>query len=107
MGISSVGFFAYLIYSIFIKTNGVFNGMMGSISRFHFIPLICASALFLIGENIEDDKDPESLVVTTLIFSIIGFISLIVIHFKTILEPWYISLLIKNGTFGCLTALFT
>lgn len=107
MGISSVGFFVYLIYSLCIKTNGVFNGMMGKISRYHFIPLICASALFIIGEDIDDDKDPESLVYTTLIFSIIGFISLIIIHFKTILEPWYISLLIKNGTFGCLIALFT
>lgn len=107
MGISSAAFLVYIIYSICIKTNGVFNGMMGSISRFHFIPLICASTLFLIGEDIEDDRDPKDLVIASFIFTIIGFISLIFIHLKTQLEPWYISLLIKNGTFGCLIALFT
>lgn len=107
MGVSSVAFFFYLIYSLFIKTNGVFNGMMGSISRFHFIPFICASALFLIGEDIEDDKEPKDLIIASLIFSIIGFLTLILVHFKTVIDPWYISLLIKNGVFGCLIALFT
>lgn len=107
MSISSFAFFVYLVYSLFIKTNGVFNGMMGTISRFHFIPLICASALFIIGEDTDDDKDPKDLVVASLIFSIIGFISLILTHFKTTMDPWYISLIIKNGTFGCLIALFT
>ena len=107
MAISSAAFFVFLLYSLCIKTNGVFNGMIGSISRFHFIPLICASALFIIGEDTDDDKDPQDLVVASLIFSIIGLLTLIIIHFKTIMDPWYISLVIKNGAFGCLIALFT
>ena len=107
MAISTSAFFVYLLYSICIKTNGVFNGMMGNISRFHFIPLICASALFLIGEDIDDDKEPKDLLIASLIFTIVGFISLILIHFKTIVDPWYITLLIKNGAFACLIALFT
>ena len=107
MATSSIGFFAYLIYSICIKQNGIFNGMMGSISRFHFIPLICASALFLIGEDIDDEDKPKDLVMASLIFSFIGFFSLIVVHFKTKLDPWYISLLIKGGAFSFLIALFT
>ena len=51
--ISTIAFSAYLIYSICIKKTSVFNGMMGKITRFHFIPLFCASAIFMIGHFIE------------------------------------------------------
>ena len=51
--ISTIAFSAYLIYSICIKKTSVFNGMMGKITRFHFIPLFCAGAIFMIGHYIE------------------------------------------------------
>ena len=105
--ISTLGFCAYLVHSTCIKST-VFNGMMESISKFHFIPFSCAGGLFLIGETIIDNsKHYKSLVITGLIFSIIGFISLILVHFKTKMDPWYVSLLIKKATFSCLIALFT
>jgi hypothetical protein len=104
--ISTFGFCAYLAYSICIKSN-VFNGMMESISKFHFIPFACAGGLFIIGETIKDAEDVKTLLVIALILSIIGFISLILVHFKTNMDPWYASLLIKKATFSCLIALFT
>ena len=105
--ISTLGFCAYLGYSTCIKST-VFNGMMESISKFHFIPFACAGGLFLIGETIIDyNKNYKNLFIAALIFSIIGFISLILVHFKTKMEPWYASLLIKKGTFSCLITLFT
>ena len=107
LGIATAGFIVYLIYAICIKTNGVFNGMMGMISRFHFIPFICGSALFIIGEEINDSDNQKDLIIASLIFSIIGFFTLILCHFKTIMDPWFTSLLIKKGTFSCLIALFT
>jgi len=107
--ISTVAFCLYLIYSIFIKNNSVFNGMMGNISRFHFIPITCAGGLFIIGESFKDadSEKIKQLMITALIFSIIGFITLILVHTQTKIEPWYASLIIKKGAFACLIALFT
>ena len=104
--ISTLGFCTYLVYSTFIKST-VFNGMMESISKFHFIPFACGGGLFLIGETLNNSENKKNLLIAGLIFSIIGFISLILIHYKTKMEPWYASLLIKRGTFSCLIALFT
>ena len=106
LAISTLGFVAYLVYSTCIKSN-VFDGMMGSLSRFHFIPLACAGGLFLVGETIGESEKPKDLLIAALCFSIIGFISLILIHLKTNMEPWYASLLVKKATFSCLIALFT
>ena len=106
LAISTVGFLAYLVYSTCIKSN-VFDGMMGSLSRFHFIPLACAGGLFLVGETIGESEKPKDLLIAALCFSIIGFISIILVHLKTNMEPWYASLLVKKATFSCLIALFT
>ena len=106
LAISTFGFVAYLVYSTCIKSN-VFDGMMGSLSRFHFIPLACAGGLFLVGETIGESEKPKDLLIAALCFSIIGFISIILVHLKTNMEPWYASLLVKKATFSCLIALFT
>ena len=51
--LATAGFLVY-IYSIFIsKNDNVVNGMLGNISKFHFIPLLCISALFIIGETLK------------------------------------------------------
>lgn len=107
--VSTLAFCAYLIYSIFIKANSVFNGMMGKMSRFHFIPIACGGALFIIGESFQDadSENYKKLLIMALIFAIIGFITLILVHTQTKIEPWYASLIIKKGAFGCLIALFT
>ena len=85
------------------------EGMLGSISRFHFIPLVCASALFLIGITDHNLDEEKSIITTSLIFSIIGLFSLVLIAFKSNLEsgPWYANFIIKKGVYGSYIALFT
>lgn len=85
--------------------------MLGDISKFHFIPLACASALFLIGitmKNYDDEKSVKGIIITALIFSLLGLFSLIFIFFKADLSSSiYGNWLIKKTTFGSLIAIFT
>ena len=105
------------------------SGMFGSISKFHFIPLLCTSALFIIGESLDPDfnpskdpkydienykKDNDARHLCSLIFTLIGLCTLIFIHFKTdvsnskifhyiikqITYGWLIVMLVYNLFFG-------
>lgn len=53
------GCFTFFIKAIITKDEQVINGMMGKFSKFHFFPLLCVSALFIIEEcgnlNIDDE----------------------------------------------------
>ena len=62
--------------------------MFGSITKFHFIPLLCASALYIIGEcfsvkenkyNVEVWNMGDEFFIPSLIFSAIGLFSLLFI----------------------------
>ena len=107
----TIAFLYYFIFSTFKKDSGIVNGMLGDISKFHFIPLACASALFLIGitlKQYEDEKSAKGIIITALIFSLLGLFSLIFISFKTDLSSSiYGNWLIKKATFGSLIAIFT
>ena len=127
---------AALIYIVFIltliiivagfcfymkKDDAVYNGMMGQWSKFHFFPLLCVSALFIIGETYDDlfkktfgvyhkkldyDDRWKSMVIAAFIFTIIGLASLIFIYIMTDLNTdWYILLTLKKGTYSCLIVL--
>ena len=51
--LASAAFLVY-IYHLFINKNeNIINSMLGSVSKFHFVPLICISAIFIIGESLE------------------------------------------------------
>lgn len=104
-----IGFFIYIYLCTCGQNSSVMEGMLGSISRFHFIPLVCASALFLIGITDHNLNEEKSIITTSLIFSIIGLFSLVLIAFKSNLEsgPWYANLIIKKGVYGSYIALFT
>ena len=104
-----IGFFIYIYLCTCGQNSSVMEGMLGSISRFHFIPLVCASALFLIGITDHNLDEEKSIITTSLIFSIIGLFSLVLIAFKSNLEsgPWYANLSIKKGVYGSYIALFT
>lgn len=104
-----IGFFLYIYLCTCGQNSSVMEGMLGSISRFHFIPLVCASALFLIGITDHNLNEEKSIITTSLIFSIIGLFSLVLIAFKSNLEsgPWYANLIIKKGVYGSYIALFT
>ena len=107
LAISTSAFIIYVIFIFCFKIDSVYNGMMGNISKFHFISFFCGFALFIIGQEINDSDNQKDLLIVSLIFSVIGLFSLILFHFKTIIEHWYASLLIKRGAFSCLIALFT
>ena len=94
------------------------SGMFGSISKFHFIPLLCTSALFIIGESLDPDfnpskdskddiknreKDNDARHLCSLIFTLIGLCTLIFIHFKTdVSNSKIFHYIIKQITYGWL-----
>ena len=87
---------------------------MGQFSKFHFFPLLCASALFIIGECIDEDKNNPDIIkrykklyVSGLVFSILGLASMIFIYIMTDLntEEKWVMLLLKKGTYSCLIVL--
>ena len=115
------GFCIYMFKSCscFKKDDAVYDGMMGQWSKFHFFPLLCVSALFIIGETYDDllDKAQErkieeyidqlkAMVISAFVFTIIGLASLIFIYIMTDLNTdWYILLTLKKGTYSCLIVL--
>ena len=99
----TAGFVVY-IYSIFMKKDAnVMNGMLGNMSRFHFIPLVCISSLFIIGETINEDFDIKGAhFFFNIFFTVIALSSLIYIYIQTKIEsPLYALWTIKRGTYGC------
>jgi hypothetical protein len=105
------GCIVFFIKTIFKKDDQVKTGMMGQFSKFHFFPLLCASALFIIGEcvdkNIANLNHDKKLVVSGLVFSILGLASMIFIYIMTDLntQDWWVLLLLKKGTYSCLIIL--
>lgn len=99
--------FVVFAYSIFMKKDAnVINGMLGNSAKFHFIPLACVSALFIIGETLDENHGIKGAhIFFNLLFTIIGLASLIFIYMQTKLEsPSYAVWAIKNGAYGCLIA---
>ena len=104
------GCFIFFYKTICKKDDQVVNGMMGQFSKFHFFPLLCASALFIIGECVYVDKEKENheknMAISGLVFSIVGLASFIFIYIMTDLNTdWWVLLLLKKGAFSCLIIL--
>jgi len=108
------GCFVFFYKTICKKDDQVINGMMGQFSKFHFFPLLCASALFIIGECVDQDLDDaggfydhfKKMYIAGLVFSIIGLASFIFIYIMTDLNTdWWVLLLLKKGAFSCLIIL--
>ena len=121
MIITLTGFIIYLIKSTCKRDEAVYNGMMGQWSKFHFFPLLCISALFIIGETYDglfqkisniifrknDYADRwKARVISAFVFTIIGLASLIFIYIMTDLNAdWYVILTLKKGTYSCFITL--
>ena len=112
MVIALAGFIIYMIKSTCKKDDAVFGGMIGQWSKFHFFPLLCVSALFIIGECSDNPVPKDNphhgkdMVISSFIFTIFGLGSLIFIYIMTDLNTeWYILLTLKKGTFSCLITL--
>ena len=100
----TVSFIIY-IYNLFItKDENVINGMLGNISKFHFIPLLCVAVLFIIGESTDkNDGISDTQYIFFLIFTILALISMIFIYIYTKIDsPEYVNYIIKNGAYSCL-----
>ena len=114
------GCIIFFVKTIFKKDDQVINGMMGQFSKFHFFPLLCASALFIIGECVDNGFDLlkpngsddmydhfKDMHISGLVFSIIGLASFIFIYIMTDLNTndWWVLLLLKKGVYSCLIIL--
>ncbi len=109
--------FYYILSSMKKKNISIYFSMMGEISKFHFIPLFCISGLFIIGIllNFICDKDtthnPDlhsiNGIISGIIFSLIGLISLLIIYIQTIIksDSFIQVLFIKKGAYSCLISL--
>ena len=106
--------FIIYMHSILIKKDiNVLNGILGKFSQFHFIPLGCISALFIIGETLEkkDQLNPSFpfkgiQYFFNLLFTFLALTSLIIITYQTKIDsPSYVAWTIKHGAYSCLIAL--
>ena len=101
----------YIIKTTFKKDPAIINAMLGPFTKFHFIPILFISALYIIGEcyynRVDIDKYSKEMVTTGFIFSIIALISLILIYIKTDLSwnKWWEVILLKKGPYSNLITL--
>ena len=107
----------FIFYNTFYKPESI-NGMFERFSKFHFIPLLSVSALFIIGETLKIDdqiynlekifriKSIDAVYAFNLIFTFIGLCLLIFIHLNTNLSDSKLAYyIIKQITYGILMAL--
>ena len=113
--------FLYIIFSILLlyalisfiliiknrNEESLREGILGKFSKFHFIPILCAIALYIIGMCFSDDNVlKDAPYILSLIFSIIGLGSLIFVNIQTNMSEFYVRLFIKKGLYSCLITLF-
>ena len=101
----------FIIYSLFCKPKSI-NGMFERFSKYHFIPLLCVSSLYIIGECLKIDMNTlnvtsiDVIFVFNFFFSFIGLVSLIFIYINTHLTDSKVAhYFIKQFTYGILMAL--
>ena len=98
---------SFIIIIIYRNEEGLREGILGKYSKFHFIPILCATSLYIIGEaygvnNLINDA-PYAF---SIIFSIIGLCSLIFIYIQTSMPKLNARLAIKKGLYSSLIVLF-
>ena len=123
--LASASFGLYLFKGCFRKDDNFYEAMMDKFTRYHFVRIICAITLFLVGNakklfvkpeitngtlsdflnNLDSSHAGFS---TCLAFSLIGLFSMVFIKYQTKLEqqPFYILYTIKEGLYSVLIALF-
>ena len=105
--ITFIGCIVYFIKTLIKKDQEIIDGMMGTISKIHFFPLLCAFVMTLFGEII-NGNNAKSIFYSGLILSIVGLASMIFIYIYTNFKNnvWWTKFCLKEGTFSCLIILF-
>ena len=103
--ISVIGSGLYFFYTTIKKNQNLYNGMLSNWSKFHFIPLLFISALYIITEHNfysnSNYKHIRTLLIFDLIFTLLGLVGLILIYLKMDLQcEWYFVFTIKKGVFS-------
>ena len=103
--------FLVLCIGYFIKKDGnIMSGMLGFLSRFHFVPILSVCALFIIGYTYDDDHGiydgfNGGHYLFSILFGVAALASLIFIYLRTNLQsPIYATWAIKHGAYGSLIA---
>ena len=107
---ASLAFIVYIVKSTFKKEEAIFGGMLGYWTKFHFIPLLIAGGLFIIGiycddNNIVSSNKLKGANIAGLILDVLGLACLIYIYIKTDLPGDWFSALIKKGAYSSLISL--
>ena len=100
-----IGFVIYLIYTTCKKDENLFKSMISIWTKFHSIPFLLIILAYIHSPNVINEIVTISKIpyIVGLVFSFLGFVSLIFIYIKTNLPcEWYIVLSIKKGCFSCL-----
>lgn len=99
--IGAVGFYFYFKYTTLEKNQGLYQGMLGDMSKFHCVPLLLISIIFILTNSIT-----KAGCVFEIIFSILAFASLVFMYLQTDFEAqWYVVLTTKKGVYSSLIAL--
>jgi hypothetical protein len=100
--ISTIGFIFYFKNTALAKNQSYISAFQGDMTKFHFVPLLLMSFVFIILSDFPTSKS----CVFGLILSLLSCGSLGFIYFKTELEAeWYEIITTKKGTYSCLIAL--
>jgi hypothetical protein len=99
----------YLIVILYKRKISIYDNFFQSIHKFNFIPLLCISILFIIGESYMYNVSRwERRNILGFFFNIIGLISIIFVYYNTKLTTIssikYIYI-IKKGVYSCIIAL--
>lgn len=100
--IGTIGFILYFNNTSLKKNNSIANGMLGDMSKFHFVPLLLVSLLFITLT----EPTTKASYVFGLLLSLLACGSLVFMYLKIDYEgEWYEIMTIKKGVFSCLIAL--
>jgi hypothetical protein len=100
--LSTIGFILYFRNVTLNKNQNFISGLLGDMSKYHSIPLLLVSGLFMSLTN----AGTKGAFVFSLIFSLLSFVSLFFIYLKLDFQgEWYEIITIKKGAFSCLIAI--
>lgn len=111
--ISLIGFVNYLIYTFYFTNENVCSGLFGNFAKFHFLPFLIVSSLYIMTETygffffgLDLEKSYLIYLIFNAGFSLIGLVLLIIVYAKTKLNcSWHIIFFIKKGVYSSLIML--